>query len=49
MGIKIHAVLKPVYRSFSLEINHLDSHISFEKTGFHASNRGSLFSEFELW
>ncbi len=34
-----------MYRSFFQEINHIDCHIS----GFHASNRRSLLSEFELF
>ncbi len=33
----------------ALEINYVDCYISFEKTGFLASNRISLLSEFELW
>jgi len=34
--------------SLSLEFNHIDSHLSFDKTNFHASNRRSLLLEFEL-
>ncbi len=49
MGRKIKCSFKTGLQiSPSLEINHLNSHIFFEKTGFHASNRRSLFSEFEL-
>jgi hypothetical protein len=40
--------LKNRYTDLSLEINHVDSHISYDKTGFYALNRRSLLSEFEL-
>jgi hypothetical protein len=42
-------VLKPVYRYLSRHQSYIDSHVSLlTKTGFHASSRRSLFSEFEL-
>jgi hypothetical protein len=54
MPCDVNPVLQPVYRSlslslslslyFSLEINHIDSYISFEKYLFHASNLRSLLS-----
>jgi hypothetical protein len=40
------AVLKPVYRALSIGTNHVDSHIYFDKTGFHTSERD--LSEFDL-
>jgi hypothetical protein len=42
-------VLKPVYKSLPLEINHIDSYISFDKTLFSRIKLEiTSFSEFEL-
>jgi hypothetical protein len=44
----VESSIKPRFTDFFLEINHVHSHISFDKTGFHTSNRRSLLSDFEL-
>jgi hypothetical protein len=38
-----------MFPDLSLEVNHIDSHISSDKNWFYGSNQRSLLSEFELW